>query len=458
MVESTTKPQTEKINTENGERRKMDSEKMRYSKSYNDLKLIPPRLIPPPRSQASANEQDEGLDGSNHSVKSLLSHLSSSIRSWSRLDVSNKSTQKRNNRLVQGNIDVSEEMLDEKRLYRALQDAGRNADGVSAVEVWILERTPGHGARLIQPPGGFWCSPEFIADDYEALARIEDTKRDDYVYPHPLLPGTGLAGTLWNEKHDSVNDASKGRKMNEPHFRPQAMPFTSASVSMGTPFRKSFQSMTNLHADYRTIGRTVTFDSEQDGLAWRDIHSVTVDPLQPTFLRLGLLEEAGFTKCAGIDFDTHGTKGIVLFLVGDEVTTTRLNVADNVAYMKVASNLVGAAAALTKHRIRLSTRIKQHQTVYTKREGSNEGRGIYNKFATWLGKFRGGDLQPPPPMAFDEAALTFTGVFVTLVALHFASDWMKAITGRGFILGPFGALSKSLLILFSSEHYNKMQF
>ena len=47
---------------------------------------------------------------------------------------------------------------------------------------------------------------------------------------------------------------------------------------------------------------------------WRDIHSLTVDPDQPTFLRLKLLEEAGFGKAAGVRFDFRGQKGIVLYL------------------------------------------------------------------------------------------------------------------------------------------------
>ena len=53
------------------------------------------------------------------------------------------------------------------------------------------------GLNLVQPSGGWYRNPEFKAADHNALDRIEDKTRDDYVPPPAQLPGTGLAGGLW---------------------------------------------------------------------------------------------------------------------------------------------------------------------------------------------------------------------------------------------------------------------
>ena len=70
-----------------------------------------------------------------------------------------------------------------------------------------MESTP------VQPPGGFLHSPYFVADDYEALARsISNQEKEDYVPLPPLLPGTGLAGTLWNEERNNLDKEIRGRQ------------------------------------------------------------------------------------------------------------------------------------------------------------------------------------------------------------------------------------------------------
>jgi hypothetical protein len=202
--------------------------------------------------------------------------------------------------------------------------------------------------------------------------------------------------------------------------------------------------MTNLNADYRntmyhnTNLRKMHSIANEHGLTWRDIRSVTVDPYMPTFLRLELMEAAGFTKCAGIHFDIQGTRGIVLFLANDQVRVSRLNFPDNVAYMKAAANYVGSCASLVKHRVRLNARInKQPRNIYDR---PKEHTSMYYNFRTWLRKCGGGDLQPPPPMPLDEATLTFVGVFITILILHWASSYIEILTGTGIIFGPFGAL------------------
>ena len=401
------------------------------------------------------------LDKSGHSIKSVLSALSMSIhKTLSKPGDSKSSKNSGRNRGISAKGDVSEmpeELQDEYRIYRSLQDAGRNTDGVDAVEVWILDKSEG---KLVQPPGGFWHSPYFVADDYEALARISDREKEDYVPPPPLLPGTGLAGTLWNEERNNLDKEIRRRQkgrgntgtfgyysrrknavmaMNQSFERGQGQgQESSLSSHSQSSSIKSFQSMTNmLQTDYRQLNRTYSLET-YPGLAWRDIRSVNIDPYMPTFLRLELMEVAGFKKCTGIHFDIQGTSGIVLFLAKDDMRVRRLNRKDNVAYMKASANFVGAAVALVKHRIRLSKRINLPQSARLFDTPNRES--FYSNIAVWLKKCRGGDLQPPPSMSFDESALTFFGAFTTLLVLHWASDIVESIFGVGFIFGPFGAL------------------
>ncbi len=470
------------------------------------------------------------LDASGNSVKKLLSKVSSSFKSWSNLSNLDRPS-RRNSRTgdslssntFNGSVTGT---VDEQRIYRALREAVQNADGIDAVEVWILERGPTRGLRLVQPEGdcGFYVSPDFVPRSEEAqdaLERVIDKGRDDYVYPNPLLLGTGLAGTIFNEVTTNVNDyngnktekGNENRKKSKPtkardsktdantissdgrtrsssndplnlsrssrkgvNIRQRGLgamnttaygTYPATSVTLGSslgrsPSMASFKSMTNLHADFRSLRRVYSLTPEdKDGLRWRDIRSVTVDPYQPTFLRLGLMETAGFVQCAGIHFDIQGTKGIVLFLTGSggkggvlgggsgdgmeaRMMNRRLNAVDNVAYMRAAANFIGGAVALTNHRLRLSTRLKQQKENPLQKNMStlaeSNSQILLTNIQAWLGKCGGGDLQPPPPMALDEVALTFVGVYVTIHILIVVSEWMKQHYQEGFLIPPFGAL------------------
>ena len=70
--------------------------------------------------------------------------------------------------------------------------------------------------------------------------------------------------------------------------------------------------------------------TEPSKMMWRDIHSLTIDPDQPTFLRLKLLEDAGFGKATGVRFDLRGQKGIVLYLAKSSTPDETLNSSEKI--------------------------------------------------------------------------------------------------------------------------------
>jgi hypothetical protein len=83
---------------------------------------------------------------------------------------------------------------DAHRLYNAMADAGQHSLGVVAMSVWILNEKTG---KLESPPGAWWREPSFVPDDSEALARLEDTSRADYLPLTSIPPGVGIAGERW---------------------------------------------------------------------------------------------------------------------------------------------------------------------------------------------------------------------------------------------------------------------
>ena len=75
--------------------------------------------------------------------------------------------------------------LDQRRLQSALREVGEASFGVDAVVVWMIDEETG---KLAHPPGGWYCKMDRAGN--AALARLEDSRRDDYVPPVPVSPGS----------------------------------------------------------------------------------------------------------------------------------------------------------------------------------------------------------------------------------------------------------------------------
>lgn len=80
--------------------------------------------------------------------------------------------------------------LDIQRLQNALREAGEHSLGVDAITVWLVDEESG---KLFHPEGGWWRSSNMevtAAEQKEAVGRLEDSTRLDYVPANAVLPGS----------------------------------------------------------------------------------------------------------------------------------------------------------------------------------------------------------------------------------------------------------------------------
>jgi len=340
--------------------------------------------------------------------------------------------------------------LDQRRLQNAVNEAGENSIGVDAIAVWMVDEDSG---KLIPPSGGWWRSPnmEFGSSTSDAnavaLARLEDSTRDDYEPPTAVSPGTDLSGILWAESRS------------------------------GKPLRR-MGSEVSLKSQEQTQETTaVLTTSNCKPIRWRDIKSISQDPDSAKGPRLKLMEEAGFTMAAGITFQYMHHQGMVVFLttVEDE-NDDRLTSTTNGAYLYQAAQLIGATLSLAEiRRASVAERYKLKKKCYSMRDCNadystspssiEEGRGgndnskatkletmpdshqqapsrIPHRVIAWSHKLKGGSMQIPPSMSWKQTLWTIFGSFVGLILLSALNQYYRLLSDNEYhlLLGPFGAM------------------
>mmetsp|Transcript_37540 Transcript_37540/g.79160 ORF Transcript_37540/g.79160 Transcript_37540/m.79160 type:complete len:512 (-) Transcript_37540:1674-3209(-) len=337
-----------------------------------------------------------------------------------------------------------DEEFDIDMLHRAIADTGRWAYGTISVEAWVLDEETG---KLVRPRRAFWFDPVAVQEGAgnEAMMRLVDYTREDFVRPDPLAPGVGLAGALWSELHQD----------NRGSFMP-----TMKNINVG------------LNAKH---------------VAWREVEPISNDPDQPYNLRLKLAVEAGIGLAAGVRFQFQGTEGLVLYMARGTTDVTKLKSQTNEQYLLSAAEVIGSIVSLrgprhvcleerraeresTRRRVRqkmvafvrmggsflnvsgrnydeskisdnATERMESSISGSTRKEASPSGKTLKSRIIMMFRKWKGANNEPPPPFTTKESIWTFCGCFLTLLALLNFSD---AITKRnpdlGLVLGPFGAL------------------
>ena len=96
----------------------------------------------------------------------------------------------------------------------------------------------------------------------EALLRLVDDTREDFVRPDPLAPGVGLAGALWSELSSNNNLFNQNLQTTVPGHRRHRRSLTPGSGSMFD------------------LGKLLN----EKNIVWREVEPIANDPDQVRYL------------------------------------------------------------------------------------------------------------------------------------------------------------------------------
>jgi len=230
----------------------------------------------------------------------------------------------------------------------------------------------------------------------EAIQRLTQNNRIDYVGPGEVIPGVGLLGALWAK-----------------------LPWDGISTG---------------------ISLSETSHSPRYPIVWKDIKSLVDDPDQPYNLRLQLIYSSGIGTVAAVPYNFKGTRGIVVFGARSTVDTLRLKSDSNQNMLINSANVIGSIVALDENfknfretkSLRTSGHLKRVTSLKCFEESFNNSESYiirekesdswipsicYNN-RLWLSLqkcFRyTRKIQAPVPLTLKQSVFSFFGVFVSV--------------------------------------------
>ncbi len=343
--------------------------------------------------------------------------------------------------------------IDEKRLQKAMKDAGKYVHGIQGISVWIFDQD--HD-RLVMPPGGFWYHPPYKNEPVEALEELVEDLRSSNVPVVSVVPGTDIAGLLWLEA--SNHHAHRQQQKESSSLVPPAG--SSSQVAYNRHFIHPFSA---LH-----------WHDATSTLVWRDLKSLVQDPDTAKGPHLVLMEKAGFGQATGIPFQAGVGLGLVIFFVQTDLDPVILNGTVHTSYLRQSAQFIGTAAAMTEAR-RAMIGQQRHAEKSPDEVLTGVEKGDYNAMSTidlekieaqqisskeflsqtnswlgvipkrvqvWFSKIRGGGLQIPPPLSMRQSLWTAFGTFCGLLVLSLLNEFYMRLSQEEYylLLGPFGAL------------------
>ena len=394
-------------------------------------------------------------------------------------------------------MDPEELSIDDRRLSRAVRDAGEFSYGVIACEVWLLD----DDEKLVRPPGGWWHNAKLLYQHHSNGSLLEELET---TTPAPVLPGVDLPGILWAE---TDRDASRGtlasrsgsffaghrstddlntKIPHHQHHRSTVNPSTSHEHPMG---RSGPSTEGLLH---------LTLHHNPHALVWRDLLSIAEDPDSAKTERLGQLMKAGLGAAAGIPFHVRNHRGLVIYFARSHTRTHLISNIANDAFLKASAEMIGHAAALSEiRRASVEARRRYHKDASQRfrsnlieefrknnkgdmpkdfaqvseqnngswRCGEEDTSGSMNDddrsalegippdehslleqahhgIHAWYHKCKGGNLQVPPALTLRQSLWTILGAFCGLVVLSSLNEYYMMLSDDDYFLliGPFGAL------------------
>lgn len=362
--------------------------------------------------------------------------------------------------------------FDQDMLRRAIADTGRWAHGTISVEAFVFSEQSG---KLVRPTRAFWFDPVAVHEGQtagnEAMMRLVDDTREDFVRPDPLAPGIGLAGALWSELNHHRNNTRRGGSVRNTTNR-KSLKHLAAGAGVSVP------DIINPAAN------------NNKRIVWREVEPIANDPDQPYNLRLQLAVRAGIGLAAGVKFQFRGTTGLVIYMARAKTDVTKLKSATNEQYLLSAADVIGSIAALRgprhvcleerraeKESVRRRVRLRliafvrmggsflhrkdvgggvesgdhgkstatPDETIGlegTKPSAARPSRSYFkSKLMLIITKWKGSNNEPPRPFTSMESIWSFFGSFLTLLMLLYYSDAIsKRWPGYSLVGGPFGAL------------------
>ena len=352
---------------------------------------------------------------------------------------------------------------DRKFFQQVIQDAGRWAYGVIAIEVWVLNKDRTH---LVRPDYGWWIDP--VATDFgqqSKFDRLIDPTNSEYLEPAPLAPGIGLPGLLWSMVRED-NAAATTKRRTLLHNPIGEKLFSGGRLSGNLQGQGVLSSRGSVNGEnrYEDQGHSTT---RHKGLLsktviWHQVQPLCDDPDQPYNPRLQYLAQIGLGWAAGVAFNVGESSGLVMYLARDTCDPRRLQSETNEEYMIHASLVIGAAYALRGPRLdvqkerenerkrasdKLRAKVKMviqlnknlDEVVKEEEEGHitsdkphphgnvtlqsqrEKGPSLWGKamqkISCWAKKALGAANKAPPPFTWQQTAWTFVGCFLTLSTL-----------------------------------------
>jgi len=380
--------------------------------------------------------------------------------------------------------DPEELCIDDRRLFRAVRDAGEYSSGILACEVWLLNEDD----ELVRPNGGWWHNSKLHQSQVSSrLQKLEATM------PPPVQPGVDVPGILWSEtaeRHDRdigivhrSDSLSVGHRSTEnlKDMHPHSHQHHNYNHSM-TPSGPSIEGLLHL-----------SFHHNPPALFWRDLKSIIEEPDLPKTDRIQQLVAAGLGRATGVPFHVRTQQGLVIYYARSLASGSLIENVANDAYLRAAAEMVGHVAALSEvRRASIEARRRSKREIFNrfcknmmeyqkdmsqitdeslkeflfgirdietlpkyadKVEGpilmddvpprsTRTMERVHQVLRGWLHKCKGGNLQVPPAMTFRQSLWTIFGAFCGLLVLSPLNEFYKILSDNDYFLliGPFGAL------------------
>lgn len=367
-----------------------------------------------------------------------------------------------------------------------LENTGRWAFGVNAIEVWLYNPDIN---RLVAADGSWWRDMvnqyDVDARFQETISRLEDESSPDFINPVPLVPGKFMS-----KYHFKIHTYFNTR-MRTLYACNSRISILLLSYSKRNPITHIFTFSKKYFVTQTGTGAAGILWQEEHGNStikspvWRDLRQLANDPDEQPNERLKALADAfGLAKGFYFHNQISNTQGIVIFYARYTCDTKKLSTISNTNYLRASADLLGSLVswkvprlyAINSRRGDLNDilrRVKlmlislsrtgwiKNVTPQSQDDGKDDsikhsfasfrqnpmvlikniGSLFFQRVSKTVSKFKGGQNKiPPPPVNLSGTIYALFGSFVSLLLASNLNEIIKKETESKIAMGPLGAL------------------